>query len=313
MTLETASIIIPTYKRPKDILRALRSVIAQNVTGFHTEIIVADNDPLASAKDAVNEFIRQNSAIKIIYTHIPQPGVSNARNGALDLATGRFIIFLDDDMEAQPGWVQALLDTSLKFNAQMCFGPIEAVMPKIDNPLHPFIQPLFSRGYQTHSGIITETFGTGGCLIDRKTIQLPSPVFDPRLNETGGEDNALFNYLLTQDAKVAWAADAKTFEHVPAHRTTKSYIWKRQFAFGQGPSQHAADAGAIATLGVLKWMLVGCVQSVIRFPQYIALNALNRPSAITAYANFAQAVGKILWWGDFKPKLYGMHAPKASK
>lgn len=306
--IETASIIIPTYKRPNDIIRALKSVCTQDISGFKTEIIVADNDPDASAKQAVTTFIQAQPDTNITYTHIPAPGVSNARNGALEIATGRFIIFLDDDMEAREGWAQALLDTALEHRAAMCFGPIEAVMPSPDTPLYSYIQPMFSRECQAHSGLISETFGTGGCLIDRERAALPSPVFDPSLNETGGEDNALFDYLLKQNINVAWAANAKTFEHVPAHRATKTYVWKRQFAFGQSPSQDAADGSLMAAPRVLKWMLIGCAQTVIRFPKYIVLKTLNRPNAISAYANLAQAVGKIFWWGNFIPKFYGSNA-----
>jgi len=68
------------------------------------EIIVADNDPMGSAKDYVTTFAK-TSDIEVIYKHVPEPGVSNARNGALSIARGRFIAFLDDDMQALDDYI----------------------------------------------------------------------------------------------------------------------------------------------------------------------------------------------------------------
>ena len=122
------SIIIPTYKRPDSLARALASVEKEKVTGLNIEIIIADNDPKASAKSFMEQKIKESSA-NIIYIHVPEPGVSNARNSALDTARGRYILFLDDDMEAAPPWAQSMVDAAEKFDAALVFGPVNAVMP----------------------------------------------------------------------------------------------------------------------------------------------------------------------------------------
>lgn len=305
---KTASIIIPTYKRPKDIIRALKSVANQHVDGINIDIIIADNDPEASAKSTITAYIKNYKSKNITYTHVPNPGVSNARNGALEITNSRYILFLDDDMEATEHWARELISTSTAYKAAICFSPIDAIMPTCKNPIYPYIQPLFSRKHQNHSGIIPVTFGTGGCLIDRELCTLPTPAFNPDMNETGGEDNVLFEYLLTQNINVAWAASASTYEHVPLHRTTSQYVWKRQFAYGQSPCQDAATRGLKGTFGIIKWMLIGCIQTILRFPPYFGLKVLNKPQSITAYAKLAQAVGKIFWWGNFTPKFYGLKA-----
>jgi len=42
------------------------------------------------------EFLKSNQT-PITHIHVPEPGVSNARNGALAAAKGRYILFIDDD------------------------------------------------------------------------------------------------------------------------------------------------------------------------------------------------------------------------
>ena len=303
------SIIVPTYKRPDDIERALKSAAAQDTGRYSCEIIVADNDPAASAKTRVAEMIAQFSHAEIIYIHVPEPGVSKARNGALAKSRGRFLIFLDDDMEAEKDWAFQLADAAEQQSAAIVFGPVESVMPLGDDPLYPYMQPLFSRTGDFPDGHIDALFGTGGCLIDQGQCSLPSPAFDPALNEVGGEDDAMFAHILAQGAKIGWTTKAIAVEHIPEHRSTPAYVWTRNFAFGQGPSQNEADKGAAGTLGVMKWMCVGAVQTLIFGPQYLLRRAIGRPDYISSYARLSQAIGKILWFDGFSPRLYGSDAP----
>ncbi len=304
---EGVSIVIPTYKRPDGIKDALESLIGQQAGQRAVEIVVADNDPKASAKDFVTTFAK-TSDIEIIYKHVPDPGVSNARNGALSVARGRYIAFLDDDMKALPGWLDELVNASVKYKAGITFGPAIAVMPNRDDPLNPYMKPFFSRIADAPEGYITKCLGTGGCLLDLSLCDMPSPAFNPIHNETGGEDDALFHHLTDKGAKVAWAIKAESYEIVPASRATPQYMWKRNFAFGQGPSQEQADKGLAGALGVAKWMAVGAVQLVLYSPICLFLKLLQKPKYIHFQNRTAQALGKIFWWNNFKQKLYGVNA-----
>ena len=303
------SIIVPTYKRPDDILRALGSAVTQETREMSFEIIVADNDPAGSAHDTVHGVIAANPKVNLVYTHVPEPGVSNARNGALKLVQGRFLIFLDDDMEAQPDWAYELAQAAKAQKAAIVFGPVEAVMPEGDDPLYPYMQPLFSRTGDFAEGHIEQLFGTGGCLIDRAQCELPSPMFDPAYNQTGGEDDAMFAYILSQGAKIGWTKKAIAVEHIPPHRSTAAYVWTRNFAFGQGPTQEAADDGVSGLPAIAKWMVVGALQAAWYGPQYLLRKTMGRADYITSYARLSQGIGKVLWFDGFSPRLYGTHAP----
>ena len=304
---------MPTYKRPQDLIRALASAAAQETQHYSLEIIVADNDPRGSAYDAVQDMIKSHSGVDIVYIHVPAPGVSNARNGALGIARGRFLIFLDDDMEANSDWAFQLSQASEQLSSAIVFGPVDAIMPEGDNPLYPYMQPLFSRTGDFEDGHIETLFGTGGCLIDRGQCSLPSPAFDPALNEVGGEDDVMFAHLIAQGVKIGWTTQAIAVEYIPPHRSTPAYVWTRNFAFGQGPSQNEADKGVSGALGVMKWMAVGTIQTLIYAPQYLMRRIMGRADYISSYARLSQAIGKIFWFEGFSPRLYGANAPTAHK
>ena len=301
---EGVSIVVPTYKRPDGIRIALNSLMGQSAGNRPVEIVVADNDPLASAKAFVTQFA-ETSDIEVVYKHVPEPGVSNARNGALEVARGRFIAFLDDDMDALEGWLEELVRVSLQYEAAITFGPAIALMPNKNDPLNPYMEPFFARIADAPEGYIKKCLGTGGCLLDLSLCNMPSPVFNPIHNETGGEDDALFHHLQSHGAKVAWAIKARSYEIVPASRATPAYMWKRNFAFGQGPTQEQADKGFAGSLGIIKWMIIGALQLCVYGPLLLLFKILGKPKYIHYQNRTAQALGKIFWWGGFKQKLYG--------
>lgn len=296
------SIIVPTFRRPQGLKTALESLTGQTSGGLAMEIIVADNDPKGSARDYVKNFAK-TATINTHYLHVPEPGVSNARNGALKAAKGRYLAFLDDDQEACAGWLQTLLDISQKHSAALAFVPTHARIAG-QSKYNDYLVDFFSRfGPQMNEGVVDEFFGCGNSLLDTKLCTLPAPPFSPAMNETGGEDDLLFSELQSQGIKIAWSRAANANEDIQPHRATPGYVKIRSFSNGQSPSQECADNKN--WLGVGKWMLVGTVQYVLYTPMALLTKIIGRPSYIHFLAKSAAGAGKVLWFGGFTPKLYG--------
>ena len=298
------SIVIPTFRRPDDLARLLASIHADIGTREDVAIIVADNDAAGSAREAVERFEAETGRA-VDYAVAPEPGVSNARNNAMARVDSRFVLFLDDDMEVVPPYLDTLLATADRLGTTITFGASVAALPEASQAWAPWLAPLFSRVFDGQSRVVEDTLGTGGCLVDLQGIDLPSPVFDPALNEVGGEDDAFFAHIVAQGGRVGWCAEAHAWEHVPPHRATPSYLWKRHFAFGQTPSREAADRSPI---GVVAWMAVGAAQAALHAPLYLAKRLLGRPSHIGHLGRLAQGVGKVFWWDGLSPRLYGRKA-----
>ncbi|PHR94201.1 MAG: glycosyl transferase family 2 [Robiginitomaculum sp.] len=296
------SIIVPTFRRPDGLETALTSLMHQTANGLAIEIIVADNDPEGSAKNYVSTFAK-TAKIKTRYVHIPEPGVSNARNGALDVAKGRYLAFLDDDQEAGQNWLETLLHLAKTYEAGLCFVPTHARIPG-KSPYDSYLVDFFSRfGPDMEEGLVSEFFGCGNSLLDTHLCRLPSPPFSPDMNETGGEDDLLFSELQAQGIKIAWSNKAVAYEDIRPHRATPAYIKIRSFANGQGPSQ--VSASNHSKTGIMKWMLIGAAQYIVYKPLALLTKILGRPSYIKYLAKSAEGAGKVLWFDGFAPKLYG--------
>lgn len=301
------SIVIPTYKRVESLLRLLRSVKTDISGRDDVTIIVADNDPAGSAKACVDDFAAACS-VPVLYRHAPDPGVSNARNAGMSAVKTDYVLFLDDDMEVIAPYLTPLLEASKSLGTALTFAPAKAQLPEGTEHLSEWLGPLFSRVTSGPSRVIDKTFGTGGCLVNLSDVTLPDPVFDPALNETGGEDDVFFAALLAQGVTIGWSADSHALEHVPAHRATGTYLWRRHFAFGQTPARDAAERGLKGLPATLKWMVVGATQCLIHAPLYGLNSVLNRPVRLHHLGRLAQGVGKMFWWDSLSPRLYGSNA-----
>ena len=298
------AIVIPTFRRPDDLSRLLASIHADIGARDDVRLIVADNDAQGSARAAVQAFTASTGRA-VDYAVEAEPGVSNARNNAMRRVNCRWVLFLDDDMEVVPPYLDPLQRAAQSLGTAITFAPAVARLPDGVERWAPWLSPLFSRVMDGPTRVVTQTLGTGGCLVDLQGIALPSPVFDTALNEVGGEDDAFFAHVIAQGGTVGWCAEAKAWEHVPAHRATRRYLWSRHFAFGQTPSREAADRSA---LGVAKWMAVGLAQAAVHAPLYLIKRVAGRPSQIAHLGRLAQGVGKVFWWDSLSPRLYGRKA-----
>lgn len=296
-----ASILIPTFHRPKGLTRAVRSAFAQKgVDSF--EIIVVDNSPEAGAAVTLGDLARE-APVRFRYKFEPEPGVAHARNAALAMAAGDLLAWLDDDQEASPYWLAALIETRAETGAQSVFGPVYAHAPA--GAKHgPLAERLYSRLGPSQSGVSQRAYGIGNSLQPR--LMYDTREFDVRANETGGEDDALFAAWSRAGATYAWAADAIVIEYVEASRAKLAHALKRAFAYGQGPCETAwkqRDYPALA-----RHMSVGAAQAVA-FGAGAGVAALANSRRTTAMLDrAARGAGKMFWFCE--QRFYGAKAAR---
>ena len=98
VSIGKVSVIIPTYKRPKELKRAIFSVI--NQTYQNVEVIVVDDnndgDEYRKETESLMSHIQSNAKVKYVKHHRNQNG-SAARNTGILSSNGEYISFLDDD------------------------------------------------------------------------------------------------------------------------------------------------------------------------------------------------------------------------
>lgn len=94
------SVVIPTYKRPDMIVRAVNSVINQTYPNIEI-IVVDDNDPAFPERKATEQVMEQyEDDSRVIYLkHEKNRNGAAARNTGWRQAKGEYITYLDDDDE----------------------------------------------------------------------------------------------------------------------------------------------------------------------------------------------------------------------
>lgn len=105
------SIIIPTFNRAGLLKCALESIGRQTLQPDLFEVLVIDNGSTDNTRAIVEKAIRECPKHNIHYIYEPEPGLLSGRHrGALE-AKGDILVFIDDDIEADKGWLQAIKET----------------------------------------------------------------------------------------------------------------------------------------------------------------------------------------------------------
>ena len=104
------STIIPTYKRNKDLIECLDSIITQTL--LPNEVIVIDNEKSVATDELINQQKNNFEKHGIKLQYIPnsiENSLTVARNLAVKHAKGDFISFLDDDVVLFPDYYEEII------------------------------------------------------------------------------------------------------------------------------------------------------------------------------------------------------------
>lgn len=112
------SYIIPTMMRQDFTLNLLNDL--ENQTYKPSEVIVVDATP-ENARDA-SLYNASNYSFNVKFKWQTSKGSCRARNEAIDLCTGDYIVFGDDDVRLQPQFIENHIRLLQTYNAEACNG-----------------------------------------------------------------------------------------------------------------------------------------------------------------------------------------------
>lgn len=228
-------IAVLTYKRPDDIAAALPRIFeqARAVSELPTpvDILVVDNDPAASAQEAVLAFANAHPDIAILYEHEPSPGISAARNRALDSSEDRdVLVFIDDDERPVGNWLAALLRT---YRERRCAAVVGPVVSEYEVEPDDWIKAgrFFDRR-RLATGTRVDVAATNNLLLDMGTVRRLDLWFDERFGISGGGDTMFTRTLHQKGGVLVWCDEAVVIDVVPASRVSRGWVVRRALRSG---------------------------------------------------------------------------------
>jgi glycosyltransferase involved in cell wall biosynthesis len=98
------SVIVPSYRRPRDLERCLAALAAQSRPPDEVLIVLRETD--SPTRQLVTR--TQGCLCSLIAVPVIEPGLIQAMNCGLVNAKGDFIIFTDDDSEPEADWLERI-------------------------------------------------------------------------------------------------------------------------------------------------------------------------------------------------------------
>jgi glycosyltransferase involved in cell wall biosynthesis len=113
------SVIIPIYKVERYIERCLLSLVNQNIDPETYEIICINDGSPDRSGEIVKCVQRKHRNVKLIEQE--NQGVSSARNNGMNVATGKYLLFIDPDDYIELNSLKRVLDKADNHECQVAF------------------------------------------------------------------------------------------------------------------------------------------------------------------------------------------------
>jgi len=129
------SVAICTFNRAESLRRTLDSVAAMRVPSeVAWEVLIVNNNSTDHTDDVISAF---TGRLPVRREFEPRPGKSNALNRAIDVAKGDYILWTDDDVVVDTGWLAAYVEAFRRWPKAVVFGG--RITPKYEVPAEKWV------------------------------------------------------------------------------------------------------------------------------------------------------------------------------
>jgi glycosyltransferase involved in cell wall biosynthesis len=254
VTPPAASVVVPTRNRAPVLRACLASLARQTLPAERFEVVVVDNGSSDDTAAVARSFA---GTLDLRLLHEPEPGLHVGRHAGAKAARSDVLMFCDDDIEAEPGWVEAVVRRFAGDPAVMLVGGNDR--PAFEHAPPPWLALWWAQpaGHGRALGALSILdFGDGvfdvdpawvwGCNFNVRRAALdaaggfhPDGVPKERLKFRGDGEMHVGRHVRERGGRCVFDGAASVRHRVDAARMTRGYFEQRAFAQGVSDSYAA--------------------------------------------------------------------------
>jgi glycosyltransferase involved in cell wall biosynthesis len=251
----TASIVIPTLRASAYLDVALTSVAAQ-ARACDAEVIVVSDGP----DEGTARLARRHGAQLV--TLGSRGGVNATRNAGIDAARGELIVLIDDDIEAPPGWLAALLEGARSNPEHEVFGgPIRARLEGGPRGCGRERAPITTLEEGPEDRDVPFVWGANMAI--RRSALKRLGRFDGSLSGRGDEEQWELSYRAA-GGRIRYLASAGLDHRRTAEDARLGVLTRQAYRHGREARRHDVRAGKPRPIGTELRTLAGCAWHTVR-------------------------------------------------
>ena len=269
------------------------------------EVVVVNNGCTDHTDEIITSFVGR---LPIRRELEPQRGLSRARNRAIDAANGEYIVWTDDDVIIDPGWLNAYVEAFRRWPEAAVFGG--AIIPKYEAPVVEWVrqcEPLLGHTYGIRD--------LGDAPLRFSSKEGPDPYganFAVRASEQRrfrydtdlglapgrqrlGEESKVIGSILASGAIGYWLPDARIEHFVRHEQQSTAHIVRYFAAYGEtlAFARRSRETGP-RYFGVPRWLWRRVAESWVRYRWHRLVSPA--PVWIVHLKRYGLAKGGFRYW-----------------
>lgn len=249
------SIIVCTYNQEDRLLeRCIDSIQSLQLNDLNVEIIIVDNNSIIplSERESITRRLQSNTSIRLI--RVLEQGLIKARLGGIKEATGKYIVFFDDDNEPDNNYLLSLSTLWNTYPEVGTWGPGIVEVDFVDGvewPRMKELAPIFQekRNAFVEFAMIRQwqscyPLGTGLCIKRELTNDYVKGIEEGRFSLTGrsgnrmtsGDDTQLVMTVVAQGQAAGTSPSLSLRHMIASAKLNPNYL--KKLVFGTSSCYH---------------------------------------------------------------------------
>lgn len=257
------TVAICTWNRCALLEQTLERVAALAIPhGVEWELLVINNNSTDATPETLASFA---SRLPLRAIFEAEPGLSHARNRAVREAAGDYILWTDDDVLVDEGWLAAYSEAFKEWPDASVFGG--NIEPWFEDAPPAWLPRVWTRVASAYASrdlgeqavALSTTVMPFGANFAVRTPEQRRYIYDPRLgvrpgNIMGGEETTVIRRMLADGCTGRWVPRARVRHYIPQQRQTIAYLRDYFKGYGDYCAQQDAENADAKLFGSPRWL-----------------------------------------------------------